>query len=48
MTDEKYEYRVYKVGFVELEAGKYTRKDLQELIEMLDKMNEANERSMKR
>lgn len=43
-----YEFKTYKTGGAELEAGFYSTDELRDLVKALDKMNAATERSMKR
>ena len=43
-----YEFKTYKTGGAELEAGFYSTDELRDLVKALDKMNAATERSMRR
>jgi hypothetical protein len=43
-----YEFKTYKTGGAELEAGFYSTDELRDLVKHLDKMNAATERSMRR
>ena len=43
-----YEFKTYKTGGAELEAGFYSTDELRDLVKALDEMNAATERSMRR
>ena len=43
-----YEFKTYKTGGAELEAGFYSTDELRDLVKALDKMNAATERSMRK
>ena len=43
-----YEFKTYKTGGADLEAGFYSPDELRDLVKALDKMNAATERSMRR
>ena len=43
-----YEFKTYKTGGAELEAGFYSTDELRDLVKALDKMNAATERHMRR
>lgn len=43
-----YEFKTYKTGGAELEAGFYSTDELRDLVKHLDKMNAATERHMRR
>ena len=43
-----YEFKTYKIGGFQLEAGFYSADELRDLIKAFDKMNAVAERSMRR
>lgn len=43
-----YEFKTYKTGGAELEAGFYSTDELRDLVKALDKMNAATERHMRK
>ena len=43
-----YEFKTYKIGGFQLEAGFYSADELRDLVKAFDKMNAATERHMRR